>query len=61
MEGLNAALRQLPDDRRGPVREWLRQRGYPSTVPVVVRETDVAALEDQIAAALLPAAGGAPT
>ena len=59
VDGLNVALCQLPADRRGPVREWLKKRGYPGTVPVVVRQADVAALEDQIAAVLSPPEDGA--
>jgi hypothetical protein len=41
------------------VREWLKKRGYPGTVPVVVRQADVAALEDEIAAVLSPPEDGA--
>lgn len=57
---LNAAMRQVPTGRRGALRDWLKARGYPASLPVTVRAEHVAALEELLAQALAPQESGAP-
>jgi hypothetical protein len=57
IDGLNATLRQVPAERRAPVRAWLSGHGYPPTVPVLARAEHVEELEALLAQALMPAEG----
>lgn len=49
---LNELLRSVPAARRASLREWLQGRGYPASVPLLVRQEDVASLEGLLAQAL---------
>jgi hypothetical protein len=47
-------MREVPADRRGPVRAWLAEHGYEPKVPLVVRAEHVAELGAVLAEALGP-------
>lgn len=52
VERVNELLRLVDTERRGPVRRWLVDHGYPTAIPVLVKETDASELEAVIRAAL---------
>jgi hypothetical protein len=54
IERVNDLLRGVDAARRGPLRRWLIDHGYPSTIPVLVKAGDAAELETVIRAALEP-------
>ena len=60
VDGLNAAMRQVPEAGRPAVRAWLTGHGYPASLPVLVRAEHVEELEGVLAGVLVPGPDGEP-